>query len=141
MTPRAERIRDINPLPCVVEWPLPLDTLSDVDICQLTTTTLRERAPKTSLLCGMTDDFHAQTRVNRIALNFGLLSLCAQVYAEGRGAEVTFTHPDVTAACHRCVLSSRYAAYLEHGFENTVGSDGTPFASTARLNSLKQLSH
>jgi hypothetical protein len=90
-----------------------------------------------SLVCGLTDNFHAQARVNRLALHFGLPSLCAQVYREGRGAEVTFTHPDVTPACHRCVLSSRYRAYLDEGFNNTVTSDGTPIFATTRLNSLK----
>ena len=132
------RIRNINPLACVVECAVPLDALADIEVCLLATTVLRERPPKMTLLCGMTDDFYAQARVNRLALNFGLPSLCAQVYAEGRAAEVTFTHPDVTPVCHRCVLASRYAAYLEEGFQNTVGSDGTPFASTARLNALKQ---
>jgi hypothetical protein len=86
----------------------------------------------------MTDDFYAQARVNRLALNFGLPSLCAQVYAEGRGAEVTFTHPEVTRACHRCILQSRYDAYLLRGFRNTTTSSGTPFYATARLNAIKQ---
>ena len=89
------------------------------------------------MLCGFTDDFYAQARVNRLALQFGLPSLCAQVYHEGRGAEVTFTHPAVTPACHRCALHSRYRAYLEEGFRNDVTSDGTPIFSTNRLNALK----
>ena len=133
----AERLRNINPGVAVVAFPRPLDALDDVAFCHLVWQPLRETPPDTVLLCGMTDSFAAQARVNRLALNFGLPSLCAQVYAEGRGAEVTFTHPDVTVACHRCLLSSRYLAY-EAGFQNGVGSAGTPLSSTARLNALKQ---
>src|SRR5205823_1388158 len=67
----------------------------------------------------------------------GLPSLCAQVYQEGRGAEVTFTYPGVTPACHRCILSSRYEAFLELDYQNTVTSNGTPIFATTRLNAIK----
>ena len=90
-----------------------------------------------TLICGLTDSFDAQARVNRLALQFELPSLCAQVYREGRGAEVTFTHPEVTPACHRCVLSSRYRAHIDGSYTNEVTSDGTPIFATTRLNSLK----
>lgn len=92
--------------------------------------------PRQTLLCGCTDSFPAQARVNRLALQFGLPCLSAQVYREGRGAEVTFTHPDTTRACQRCILSTRYAAYTR-GFENDVTSSGTPIFSTGRLNAIK----
>jgi hypothetical protein len=135
----ADRIRSINPLAFVVGSQRRLDQLNDVEFCWLARTPFRDRSALVSLLCGMTDDFYAQARVNRLALNLGLPSLCAQMYAEGRGAEVTFTHPDVTPACHRCILPSRYRAYLEQGFSNNVGSVGTPLYATNRLNSLKEL--
>lgn len=93
--------------------------------------------PKATLLCGLTDNFEAQARVNRLALQFEVPSLCAQVYKEGRGAEITFTFPGVTPACHRCCLNSRYKAFLEDDFRNNVTSDGTPIFSTTRLNALK----
>ena len=64
-------------------------------------------------------------------------SLCAQVYQEGRGAEITFTYPGITPACHRCILSSRYRAFLERDYQNEVTSDGTPIFSTTRLNAIK----
>lgn len=134
----ADRIRSINPLAFVVACKMTLDDLDDAELCFLTRTTFRDAGPETVLLCGMTDDFYAQARVNRLALNFGLPSLCAQVYEEGRGAEVTFTHPETTQACHRCVLRSRYTAYLQKGFINGVGSNGTPYYATARLNAVKQ---
>jgi len=135
----ANRIRDINPYALVVACWTSLDALDDVEFCHLARAVLTRDSPASTLLCGMTDDFYAQARVNRLALNFGLPSLCAQVYAEGRGAEVTFTHPQTTQACHRCILGSRYRAYLEEGFVNDVGSSGTPYYSTLRLNALKQL--
>jgi hypothetical protein len=134
----TDRIRRINPLAFVVACPMSLDDLSDRELCWLARTPLTGAPPVSTLVAGMTDDFYAQARVNRLALNFGLPSLCAQVYAEGRAAEVTFTHPAVTPACHRCRLDSRYRAYLEEGFINDVGSGGTPYVSTARLNALKQ---
>ncbi len=95
------------------------------------------RRPAVSLLCGLTDNFFAQARINAIALNLGVPSLCAQVWREGRGAEITFTYPGVTPACHRCILSSRYTAFLARGFVNDVTSHGTPIFATSRLNSIK----
>jgi hypothetical protein len=92
--------------------------------------------PEVSLLCGFTDSFDAQARVNRLALQFGVPSLSAQVYKEGRGLEITFTHPDYTEACHRCVLSRRYSAFA-NGYRPDVGSHGTPIFATARLNAIK----
>lgn len=134
----AERIHDINPEAIVKPLWLSSDELSDSDFHGLLTRRIiLDSAPEVTLLCGMTDSFHAQARVNRLALQYGVPSLCAQVYAQGRGAEVTFTHPETTPACHRCVLRSRYEAYLEAGFRNDVTSAGTPIGATARLNALK----
>ena len=92
--------------------------------------------PEVRLLCGFTDNFYAQARVNRLALQFGIPSLCAQLYKEGVAGEITFTYPGVTPACHRCILSPRYRAYLEKGYQNTVTSEGAPVFVTPRLNSL-----
>lgn len=154
----AERIRDINPHAAVIALRHKLDELTDAEFGRLAAAPLRHwtvvgrnlwgipgleapvkvaMPPALTLLCGMTDDFYAQARVNRLALQFGLPSLCAQVYARGGGLEVTFTCPGVTPACHRCALRSRYEAYLQNGFENDVTADGTPIFATARLNALK----
>ncbi len=154
----AERIRDINPQAAVVALPCSLHDVADADFERLATAPLRvwevtatrlwgvegndvpvrvSVPPALTLLCGLTDNFEAQARVNRLTLQFGLPSLCAQVYPEGRGAEVTFTYPGVTPACHRCALSSRYRAYLADGYRNRVTSDGTPIFATSRLNALK----
>lgn len=133
----AERVLDINPNILVKTFHSPLDDITDEQFSELAHGELAGRKAERVVLCGMTDDFYAQARVHRLALNLGVPSLCAQVYQEGRGAEITFTHPDVTEACHRCVLDSRYRAFLQEGYRNTVTSHGTPIFSTTRLNALK----
>lgn len=134
----AERILDINPQASVAPHAFRLDNFNDDELSVLLRGPLDQGdVPVVSLLCGLTDNFQAQARINRLALKFGVPSLCAQVYREGRGAEITFTYPGVTPACHRCVLSSRYAAYLDDEYQNAVTSDGTPIFATARLNATK----
>lgn len=133
----AERVRDINPAAVVIPIQTKIEDLSDSDFARLITNGPDGSGSIRQLICGLTDHFEAQSRVNRLALQFGIPSLCAQVYWEGRGAEITFTYPGVTPACHRCMLSNRYKAYAEYGFQNDVTSDGSPIFSTTRLNALK----
>jgi proteasome lid subunit RPN8/RPN11 len=153
-----ERILDINPNALVQTHQRNLDEIDDGKFRQLAMAPWRRWKataggvwgisslsvpvqvtvpPAVTLLCGLTDNFEAQARVNRLALQLALPSLCAQVYQEGRGAEITFTYPGLTPACHRCVLRSRYEAYLKKSFRNDVTSDGTPIFATTRLNALK----
>lgn len=132
----ADRLRDINPAIEVLARQADFNTFTESEIENLLGLD-GARPPIRTLLCGCTDNFFAQARVNRAGLQHGVPTLCAQVYAEGRGVELTFTFPGVTPACHRCILTSRYDAYLNDGFENTVTSDGTPISSTTRLNSTK----
>lgn len=133
----AERIKDINPEAKVFSLQQLLDELDDTEFSNLITVDLGNGKPVKTILLGLTDNFYAQARVNRLALQFGLPSLCAQVYKEGRGAEISFTYPGVTSACHRCLLSSRYDFYLKNHFDNDITSDGTPIFATTRLNALK----
>lgn len=134
----AERLVDINPNAGVIARQQALNAISDAAFRELAFVQLPNRPPpREVLLCGLTDNFEAQARVNRLGLNFGLPTLCAQVYKEGRAAEVTFTYPGVTPACHRCILSARYDAYIKNGFKNDVTSHGTPIFATTRLNSIK----
>jgi hypothetical protein len=81
----------------------------------------------------LTDNFHAQARVHRLGLQYGINTICAQEYEEGRGAEITWTVPGITDACHRCVTASRYKAYQE-GYKNTVTSNGAPIFAAQMLN-------
>ena len=133
----AERIRDINPRTKTIALQKSLDDLDDEQIRQLAFAPIDGRESRRTVIFGLTDAFLAQARVNRLALHLGLSSLCAQVYREGRGAEITFTFPGVTPACHRCILSSRYSYYIEQQNENTVTSHGTPIFATTRLNAIK----
>ncbi len=133
----ARRLRRINPRMIVESRQAALDDLDDDALYELACGELQGQFPEQTVLCGFTDSFHAQARVNRLALVLGLPSINAQVYKEGRGAEITFTHPQVTPACHRCVLRSRYDWYLEQGNENDVTSHATPIFATTRLNALK----
>lgn len=95
--------------------------------------------PATTLIGAFTDSFAAQDRCHRLGLNFGVPTVAASVYAQGRGVELTFAAPGLTRACIRCALSSRYRAYLVDGYENDVTSDGTPMMATDRLNASKQV--
>jgi hypothetical protein len=147
----ASRLRDINAEARV--WPIPasLEEIDDETFARLAMAPwdqIEDRewrlhaaedrsGPRRTLLCGLTDNFEAQARVNRLALQFGIPSLSAQVYREGRAAEITFTMPGVTPACQRCALRNRYEHFLQRGFKNNVTSNGTPIWSTDRLNALK----
>lgn len=130
----AERIKDINPGAEVRSIDKMLDDISDDEMAEI----IRRRdVPSRTVVCAFTDSFFAQARVNRIALQFGIPALAAQLYREGRAGEIVFTHPDTTPACARCILSARYRHFLREKSENPVTSDGTPIWSTARVNALK----
>jgi ThiF family len=143
----ADRILQINPDTYVETYQMTLDDIDDFQFALHTTlwhisgaTGFWAGAPEPffpPLLCGFTDNFYAQARVNRLALQFGLPSLCAGLYQYGQAGEITFTYPGVTPACQRCILSPRYKAYLERGYQNDVTSAGSPIFATQRVNSLK----
>jgi proteasome lid subunit RPN8/RPN11 len=133
----ADRLRDINPQARIQQVPSSLDDLDDAAMGGLCLEPIGGPSPAVTLLCGLTDNFYAQARINALALHLGLPSLCAQVYREGRGAEITFTYPGLTPACHRCILAPRYKAFLADGFKNDVTSHGTPIFATTRLNAIK----
>jgi proteasome lid subunit RPN8/RPN11 len=137
VTALAERLRDINPAVRLRTVAGNLGDLDDATMRALCCESIGGQRPEVSLLCGLTDNFFAQARINALALHLGVPSLCAQVWREGRGAEITFTYPGLTPACHRCILSSRFAAFLSEGFENDVTSHGTPIFATSRLNAIK----
>jgi proteasome lid subunit RPN8/RPN11 len=137
VTALAERLRDINPAVRVREVRQSMDDLDDAAMRELCCEPMGSARPEVSLLCGLTDSFYAQARVNALALHLGVPSMCAQVYREGRGAEITYTYPGLTPACHRCILASRYRAFLAEAFSNDVTSHGTPIFATSRLNAIK----
>lgn len=133
----ADRLCDINPSVRIATYQKRVEEITDEEFRGLLFGPMGEEKLEMTLIAGLTDNFYAQARVNALALQFGVPSLCAQVYPEGKVAEVTFTYPGITPACNRCALSLRYKAYLKDGFENNATSDGTPIFSTIRLNALK----
>lgn len=137
----ADQLRAINPSVAVQTVFGSFLDISDAEFKRLAfepfvdaTTTAKADSPKQTVIVGATDDFYCQARVNALALNFGLPSICCQHYLNGLASEITFTHPQTVRACHRCILSSRYQAFLEKGFKNDVGSAGSPISSAALLN-------
>ena len=113
------------------------DELDDAALEQIVAAPFEGReVPAQILLCGFTDSFDAQARLHRFALTTGRPYLSGQVYREGRGIELVFTHPETTPACARCATRPRYESY-ERGFQNNVGSVGTPITATVQLNAMK----
>jgi hypothetical protein len=137
--PKADALaKDIvacNPASAVVAIHGRIEDISDLDFHQLITGPLRAERTSTKpgfaafvrahqpkkvkavILLVLTDNFEAQARGHRL-----------------RGAEITFTVPGVTPACHRCITASRYRAYLSKGYRNTVTSHGAPIFSAEMLN-------
>lgn len=137
----ARRIIDTSPLARVYTVQAKLEDLDDAAMGRLCSAPLDPGAPTVphaTLLCGFTDGFHSQARINRLGLHLGVPALAATVYAQGRGIEIAFSADGVTSACIRCALGGRYRAYLQQGYEPDVTSHGTPIWATNRLNTLKQ---
>lgn len=144
----AEEFRLLNPQSAVLAVQSRIEDLSDRDFEALCFNPMRQMEvdrdesgrpnrlskPRQTILLVLTDSFEAQARGHRLGLHFGLPTICAQEYCEGRGAEITFTVPGVTPACHRCITASRYRAYLSEGYRNQVTSDGAPFVAAEMLN-------
>lgn len=153
----AVDVTSINPAAAVVAVKAPVEDIDDAEFEHFFTHPLRgirtngsmrkvsasygvplrtvsPRPPKQTILLVMTDNFAAQARGHRLGLNVGLPTICAQEYAEGRGAEITYTIPGITPACHRCITSSRYQAYLKDQYQNDVTSQGAPIFAAEFLN-------
>lgn len=103
---------------------------------QMSDEELIARTKDADLLMFMTDDFWAQARGNRLALKVGKPAIFAMMYEGARCSEITFTIPGITPACHRCAVSGRYEGYLDEGFQNDIGSEGSFIFQTQALNSL-----
>ena len=142
----AERLKQINPDARVTACQKAIGEIDDSRFASLispmlfsggqTDTSEDVPAPRITLLCGMTDNFYAQARSHRLSLQFGLPSLCCQLYRLGQAGEITYTYPGLTPACQRCILSPRYKAYMEMNYKNDVTSDGAPIFATTRINAL-----
>ena len=137
----AGRLVDISPVVEVATVQARFEDLHPATLRMLLHRPLRsgvQRFPRHTLLCAFTDDFWTQAETARVALQEGVPLLAAQVYKNGAAAEIVFVATGRTPACHRCVLRTRYEAFLD-GFTNDVGSSGTPLYATERLNATKAL--
>src|SRR6266568_6904524 len=94
----ADRILQINPGAHVVVYQKSLDEIDDAEFAELALTPMYRllphegglavddesaEPPEITLVCGFTDNFYAQARVNRLALQFGLpsttvVTMCGQ---------------------------------------------------------------
>ncbi len=122
----GEHIRNINP---EIEY-----VGMQADFMTLSKGKLKKILKEADLLLMMTDDFHCQAFGNKKAIEYNIPAIFAMMYEKARAAEVTFTIPSVTPACHRCCVSSRYKAY-EEGYKNDITSSGSTIFHTEYLNS------
>jgi hypothetical protein len=99
----ASSLRRINPevhVDCLIR-----------DFCELSQEEMDEHLGHTDLLIMATDFFPAQARGNLEAIRLRKPAIWIGLYREGRAGEIIYTVPGVTAACYRCVCSSRYRAF------------------------------
>ena len=125
----ANRVLDVNPSANVRVFAEKIEDVCTNDLQRL----LFCESYDARLIVSMTDSFEAQATCNKLALRFGIPHLAAQMYAEGRAAEVVFSVPGSTPACVRCALSARYDHY-ESGYDNDTTSHGSPIFSGEQLN-------
>lgn len=105
----------------------------NADFMQMDANAYDEILGNADIIMGMTDSFHCQAFVNKMAIKYNKPAIYAQMYHQGRCSEITFTIPGITPACNRCATSSRYAAY-EDGYKNNVTSTGTTMCHNSLLN-------
>ncbi|MBL8310665.1 MAG: ThiF family adenylyltransferase [Burkholderiales bacterium] len=129
----AARVLEINPYARIRLLPRRAESISEQNWARLLTP---EGDIEHVTLLAMADDFYAQALGHRLALNYGVPSVAAGMFKQGDGFNVTFTHPEVTPACHRCALSSQYAAYLDRDFVNDTTSHGTPYCAIEQFNGV-----
>lgn len=128
-----EKILNINPK-CKVEiFDIMLDdSISDA----LLEEKILNNIDKTkTILCGFTDSFSAQARINNISIKYNLPLIAGQHHQYGVTSEIVYYYPGITIHKPQDVLRERYTAY-RNGYKNTVTSDGSPIFNTTRINSL-----
>ena len=131
-----DRILDINPLAHVICIPKYLDkSITDDEF--FTLTMLDKCDYRDTLICGCTDNFFAQDRCAQLSIKYKIPYLAAQIFAKGKGHEVLFWYPGLTAACPRCILESRYRSMLTNSSNGIGSSEGAAVCVTDYLNSIK----
>ncbi len=85
------------------------------DFCEIDEDEFDAQFGQTDLFIFATDFFPAQARGNQQALRLGKPAMWIGLYQGGRAGEIVYSKPGVTAACYRCVCSSRYEAFANQG--------------------------
>lgn len=130
------RILDINPLAKVICVPKYLDNnITDDEFRKIAM--LDDADYHDTLLCGCTDNFYAQDRCAQLSVKYRIPYLAAQIFEKGKGHEIPFWYPGVTASCPRCMLESRYRKMLTQNVQGTGSSEGAAVCVTDNLNSIK----
>lgn len=128
-----EKILNINPK-CKVEI---FDTMLDDNITDLfIEEKILNRIDKNKLLlCGFTDSFLAQARINNISVKYNIPVITGQHHQYGITSEIIYYYPGISFHKPQDVLSERYEAY-KNGYTNKVTSEGSPIFNSTRINSL-----
>lgn len=125
----SRRLKNINP---AIEVNTICKKVEDLEDKELEKLFVNDKFEKT-LIMAMTDNFHTQAYLNKLSIKFKVPTIYAMMYVFARGCEVAFYIPDVTPACFRCCVSSRYKEYAK-GFVNNIKSNGSTIFSTTFLN-------
>lgn len=128
-----EEILNINPK-CEVEV---FDTMLDDTITDsyLEEKILNRINKDKALLCGFTDSFFAQARINNISIKYNIPLIAGQHHQYGITSEIIYYYPGVSIYKPHDILSDRYDAY-RNGYKNSITSEGSPIFNTTRINSL-----
>ena len=128
-----EKILNINPK-CEVEV---FDTMLDDTITDsyLEEKILNRINKDKALLCGFTDSFFAQARINNISIKYNIPLIAGQHHQYGVTSEIIYYYPGVSIYKPHDILSERYDAY-RNGYKNSITSEGSPIFNTTRINSL-----
>lgn len=128
-----DKILNINPK-CEVEV---FDTMLDDTITDsyLEEKILNRIDKDKALLCGFTDSFFAQARINNISIKYNIPLIAGQHHQYGVTSEIIYYYPCVSIYKPHDILSDRYDAY-RNGYKNSITSEGSPIFNTTRINSL-----
>lgn len=91
---------------------------------------------KADLFLFLTDSFPAQSFGNELALRYNKPAIWGGFYAASQCAEIVFYIPEVTPACFRCVVASRYEAQAKAKEEIKVSSNCNTMFHSQMLDSM-----
>jgi molybdopterin/thiamine biosynthesis adenylyltransferase len=102
----AERIANISPLVEVTIFPRSVTALSRAELDAMFT--------GVDLVVAGTDNFEAQSLINKLAVRKAIPAVFIGIHANGQGGRVVWTVPGLTP-CYRCVARERFEAAASPG--------------------------